>query len=60
MEWGILNDIEINLPFVVTSLAFTGLPDVFRICCMYTFTETYLQLRVGMISAVFWLHVNTP
>lgn len=40
---GILNDIEINLPFVVvTSLAFTGLPDVFHICCMYTFLESYL------------------
>lgn len=26
---GTLNDIEINLPFVVTSLASTGLPDVF-------------------------------
>lgn len=26
---GTLDDIEINLPFLVTSLAFTGLPDVF-------------------------------
>lgn len=32
----------------------------FRICYMYTFIETYLQLRVEMIFAVLWLHVKPP
>ena len=32
----------------------------FRICCTFTFIETYLQPRDETISAVLWLHVNPP
>lgn len=56
--WCGLNGIKINLPFVVTSLASEA--DVLCICCMYTFIEAYLQLLVGAISGVFWIHVKAP